>query len=88
MAPRVRPVQRRTDPASTSIMPRAQRSPAAAVVGEDGLGHLAGLGGVALLEARPGEQAMRPAQAALVADLLEGGRGLAQPHLGLLGPPA
>ena len=60
---------------------------AAPVAGEDGLGHLAGLGGVALLEARPGQQAVGPAQAALVADLLEGGGGLAQQPLGLLGPP-
>ena len=60
---------------------------AAAVLAEDGLGHLSGLGAVALLEPRPREQATSPAQAALVADLLEGGRRLAQQPLRLLGPP-
>ena len=67
-------------------MPMRPPVAAAAVVGEDGLGHLAGLGRVALLEAGPREQAPRPAQAALVADLLEGGGGLVQQHLGLLRP--
>ena len=67
-------------------MPMRPAVAAAAVVGEDGLGHLARLGGVALLEAGPREQAARPAQPALVADLLEGGGRLAQQHLGLLGP--
>ena len=67
-------------------MPDRPAVAAAPIVGEDRLGHLARLGGVALLEARPGEQAAGPAQAALVADLLEGGRRLAQQHLGLLGP--
>src|SRR5690606_38814577 len=60
---------------------------AAGAADEQVLGEGTRLGGVALLEAGPGQEALRPRAAARVAQLLEGGLGAVQQPLRLRGAP-
>lgn len=68
----------------TSHHPEAPTIPTSARVVEEALSHLAGFDRKAQLEAGPRKKSGCPCQTAAVADLLEGGRGLTEPALGLL----